>query len=122
MFKHVTQYFLFNFNTSPDRKKYFDQDKTICTRFCQIRIMKVIVEIFLIQFQESLKSVSPGNAGIFQCEIDSVTKFGLQGGWLTFQQSKCNYRHNQLLVKAVIVISTLAFNGSSKTAIQVLDG
>jgi hypothetical protein len=54
--------------------------------------------------------------------MDSVTKFGLQGGWLAFQQSKCNYWHSQLLVEAVIVISTLAFNGSSKTAIQVLDG
>ncbi|HZY35608.1 MAG TPA: hypothetical protein VFE53_03105 [Mucilaginibacter sp.] len=84
--------------------------------------MKVVVEIFIIQFQESLKSVSLGNADIFQREMDSVTKFGLQGGWLTFQQSKCNYRHNQLLAMEVIVISTLAFNGSSKTAIQVPAG
>jgi hypothetical protein len=84
--------------------------------------MKGVVEIFIIQFQESLKSVSLGNAGIFQREMYSVTKFGLQGGSLTFQQSKCNYRHNQLMVEAVIVISTLAFNGSSKTAIQVLYG
>jgi hypothetical protein len=46
--------------------------------------------IFPIQFQESLKSVSLGNAGIFQREMDGMTKFYLQGGWLTFQQSKCN--------------------------------
>jgi hypothetical protein len=53
----------------------------VCTRLCQVRVMKVIVKIFTIQFQESLKSVSFGNAGIFQREIDSVIKFGLQGGW-----------------------------------------
>jgi hypothetical protein len=52
----------------------------------------------------------------------SVTKFDLQGGRLPFQQSKCSKRHNQFSVNAVIVISTLAFNGSSKTAIQVLEG
>jgi hypothetical protein len=46
--------------------------------------------MFTVQFQESLKSVSFGNAGIFQRETDSVTKFGLQGGWLPFLQSECN--------------------------------
>jgi len=36
---------------SPDWKKYFDEDKTICARLRQVRIMKVIVEIFPIQFR-----------------------------------------------------------------------
>jgi len=66
------QYLLFNFHTSPDWKQYFDQNKTICARLGQARIIKVIVEIFIVQFQESLKSVSLGNAGIFQREIDGL--------------------------------------------------
>ncbi len=53
-----------------------NQDKTICARLRQVRVVKVVVKIFIIRFQESPKSVSPGNAGIFQLEMAAIKKAG----------------------------------------------
>ena len=60
---------------------------------------------------------SENNGDIFHGRMGGMTRFGVQDDWLTLQKSNCNYRNDQVLVKKVTVVSTLAFNESSKTAI-----
>jgi len=84
--KHIVQYFLFDFYTSPDWKKGISMRTKRSVRGSARSDNEGHSWNFPIQFQESLKSVRFWNAEFFQGEMDSVTKFVFKAGWLAFQQ------------------------------------